>query len=67
MKLLLRYRLYGKYTLEELTEMIKVEPNPKKQSEIAEAITLHLIDKKKANGTFVQSSGYSGRQTNKRR
>ena len=52
--------------MEELTERIKVEPDAKKQSEIAQAITLHLIDKKKANGTFVQADGYSGRQTNRR-
>ena len=65
MRLLLRYRLYEKHMIEELTEMIKHESNHKKQSEIAEAITLHLIDKKKTNGTFIQSSGYSGRQTNK--
>ncbi len=64
--MLLRYKLYDKYTLEELTEKIKVETNQKKHSEIAHAITLHLIDKKKANGTFVQSDGYSGRQTNRR-
>jgi len=66
MKLLLRYRLYEKYTLEKLTEMVKVEKNAKKMQEIAQAITLHLIDKKKADGTFVQVSGYSGRQSNKR-
>jgi hypothetical protein len=64
--MLLRYKLYDKYNLEQLTEMMKLEPNNKKQSEIAHAITFHLIDKKKANGTFIQADGYSGRQSNKR-
>lgn len=64
--MLLRYKLYPKFTIEQLTEMIKAETNPKKHSEIAQAITLHLIDKKKANGTFVQADGYSGRQSNRR-
>jgi hypothetical protein len=30
-------------------------------------ITYKLIDKKKENGTFVETGGYSGRKCNKRR
>lgn len=65
MKLLLRYKLHEKYTIKELTEMIKKETNQKKSDEIAQAINLHLINQKKQNGTFVNSDGYSGRKSNK--
>jgi len=52
--------------MDELVEKAKIETDPKKQTEIAHAIQEHLIDKKKANGTYVFTGGYSGRQTNKR-
>lgn len=65
-KLLLRYRLHEKHTLEELKQMILEEKDQKKMMEIAQAITLHLIDIKKSDGSFVSSDGYSGRQTNRR-
>ena len=63
---LLRYKLYDKHTKAELIEMAKNETNPKKQMEIAHAITLCIIDDKKANGTFVQADGYSGRNSKRR-
>jgi len=47
MRLLLRYRLHEKHNTEELIEMLKTEKNKKKIDEIAHAINLHLIDKKK--------------------
>jgi len=58
-----RYKLYEKYTKHQLIEMVKVEKDPKKSTEISHAITFHLIDEKKANGTYIQPDGYSGRQT----
>jgi hypothetical protein len=38
-----------------------------KLDKLARAINDLLIEKKKANGTYVEPDGYSGRQTNRRR
>lgn len=38
----------------------------KKFADISQAITWYIIDKKKANGTYVEADGYSGRKSNKR-
>ena len=60
---LLRYKLYEKYTKTELIEMVKTETDDKKSTEIAHAITYHIENERKANGTYVFCGGYSGRQT----
>lgn len=39
----------------------------KKLDKIARAISDKLIEKKKSAGTYTPASGYSGRQSNKRR
>jgi hypothetical protein len=38
-----------------------------KLDKLARAINDLLIEKKKANGTYVEPDGYSGRQTNRRK
>jgi hypothetical protein len=38
-----------------------------KMGKLAQEITYKMIDKKKENGTFVETGGYSGRKCNKRR
>ena len=63
---LLRQVLYDKHTKEELIAMVRdgvYKDDSKKDRELAEAITMKLIDEKKENGTYVYSGGYSGRQT----
>jgi hypothetical protein len=58
-----RYKLFEKKTKQELIEMITVEKDPKKHTEIAHTINFHIIEEKKANGNYIQPDGYSGRQT----
>ena len=60
---LLRQKYYDKYTKDELVEIIKIEKDGKKSTELAHAITMKIEDERKENGTYVFSGGYSGRQT----
>ena len=60
---LLRQKYYDKYTKDELVELIKIEKESKKSTELAHAITMKIEDERKANGTYVFCGGYSGRQT----
>ena len=63
---LLRYKYYAKYTKQELIEMVKTEKDNKKSTEMSFAITYHMEDERKANGTYKFCGGYSGRQSNRK-
>lgn len=60
---LLRYKYYNKHTKAELVEMIKVEKDPKKSTEMAHAITYHMDDERRQNGSYEFQGGYSGRNS----
>jgi hypothetical protein len=68
-------RLYEKYTTSELVAMeaefppLAIDRTPaqrKQATAIRQAIAWHMEDKRKADGDPVPTSGYSGRQTNRR-